>query len=116
MLNSQKVGLLGEIYAARYLRDLNYRILSANYKSKTGEIDIIATDGSFLCFVEVKTRQVGTMLPPSSAVDYEKQKNIKSTAYFYKQITKNSLPDRFDIIEIVMQGEQYTVNHIKDAF
>ena len=74
-MNSSLLGAFGEQYAARFLREEGYEIWSANYKTDSGEIDIIALKDNIVCFVEVKTRQVGGMLSPATAVDIKKQEN-----------------------------------------
>ena len=115
--DTERTGRLGEVVAARYLRDRDYTILDANFSSKTGELDIVASDGYHLCIVEVKSRHEGQMFPPSEAVDYEKQQKIINTAIYFGKVTKNTLPIRFDIIEVVFTDDRhYTVNHIQNAF
>ena len=78
-----KTGLFGEIYASRYLRDNGYGILSANYRTIAGEIDIIAEKDGTICFVEVKTRQEGGLFPPAAAVDFDKRSRIEASANIY---------------------------------
>lgn len=116
-MNSNLLGAIGEQSAARFLRKEGYEILSANYKTLIGEIDIVAQKNNVVCFVEVKTRQEGGMLPPSAAVDVKKQENIKSSAanYINKYNVKSQI--RYDIIEIFVNGSSVTdINHIKNAF
>lgn len=57
-------GMWGEVFAARYLRDNGYEILSANYRTRLGEIDLVASDGIHIVFAEVKTRKDGVIAPP----------------------------------------------------
>ncbi len=114
-----KVGLRGEQLACRYLRRKKYKITATNYATKLGETDIIAeaTDGT-MCFVEVKTRSPGQMLPPSEAVDYRKSENLKTNAAaFLRYMKKENAPIRFDIIEVILY-DLYTadINHIENAF
>lgn len=116
MDHAQKTGLLGEVYAARFLRDNGYSILAANYQSKTGEIDIIAGENGVCVFVEVKARDKNTLFAPADAVDSQKQERVKSTAAAYLAAEKVRAEVRFDIIEVLFSGEDYTVNHIKNAF
>ncbi len=116
-MNSSLLGAFGEQYAARFLREEGYEIWSANYKTDSGEIDIIALKDNIVCFVEVKTRQVGGMLSPATAVDIKKQENIKSSAanYINKFRVKNKV--RYDIIEVLVNGTSLSeINHIKNAF
>ncbi len=117
-MNTKLIGALGEQMAGRFLRDNGYRILSANYKTNAGEIDIVAKKDDILSIVEVKTRKEGGMLPPQTAVDYNKQENIKATAAAYVGRCKINLPVRYDIIEVLLDENNKctSVNHIIDAF
>ena len=114
-----KTGLRGEQLACRYLRRNKYGILATNYATKLGETDIVAQspDGT-ICFVEVKTRSPGQLIPPSEAVDYRKSENLKTNAAAFLRQTKNETSKfRFDIIEVILY-DLYTadINHIKNAF
>ena len=117
-MNSKLLGAYGEHLAAQFLRSNKYEIKAANFKTHTGEIDLIAIKDGVLCFIEVKTRQVGGMLPPSAAVDIHKQQNIKSCASVYiNNYAPNANKTRYDIIEVLIDGnKQEDINHIKNAF
>ena len=69
-------GAAGEVLAARFLREKGYTLLTANYRCRQGEVDIIAADASYIVFVEVKTRQQGALYAPREAVDAAKQHRI----------------------------------------
>lgn len=112
----RRTGLIGEMRAAQYLRRKGYSIWAANYRTKAGEIDIIAMDGDTLCFVEVKTRREGGYFPPSEAVDYKKEENVKSAAASYISAAKLNATARFDVIEVILREDTYSVRHIKNAF
>lgn len=118
MTDKRLLGAFGEQRAALFLRENGYRILSANFRCECGEIDVIAEKDGIICFVEVKTRTEGAMLPPSSAVGIHKMKNITSAAdvYMGKYGLKNDV--RFDIVEVITDknGALLSVNHIKNAF
>ncbi len=113
---ARRTGLLGEIYAARYLRRKGYEIWSANYRTRAGEIDIVAFDGKMICFVEVKTRSPGAYFPPSEAVDYKKEENVKSAAAAYLSMLKTKYHFRFDIIEVILEESTHKIRHIENAF
>lgn len=117
-MNTRLLGAYGEYCAARYLRENGYNILSGNYSSDTGEIDIVAIKDNVLSFVEVKTRTLGAMLPPSSAVDYKKQENIRNTAASYISKCKFENEYTFDIVEVIVSNDKNveSINHIKNAF
>lgn len=76
----EKPGLWGEIYAARFMRENGYAIITANYRCRLGEIDIIAKKDGFLVFTEVKTRSPGAIAPGREAVGSAKQERIIETA------------------------------------
>ena len=61
-------GAAGEVLAARFLRDKGYTITAANVRSRFGEIDILAEDGQYIAFVEVKTRSEHALYVPREAV------------------------------------------------
>ena len=115
-----KTGMLGEIYASRYLRDNGYEILSANFKTKAGEIDLVARKEDIISFVEVKTRKAGGLYRPAEAVDHDKQSHVRASAKVYMKASHmeddRSLQLRFDIIEVVVSNNEYKCNHIINAY
>ncbi|MCD7774575.1 MAG: YraN family protein [Clostridiales bacterium] len=113
---TNRTGMLGEYYAAAYLRHHNYDVLSSNYHTRTGEIDLVAVKGRVICFVEVKLRSATSYFPPSDAVDYRKRERIKSTAAAYTASTKLKFVARFDIMEIILYDDKYKVRYLKNAF
>ena len=115
---NQILGELGEMVAVKYLAKSKYKLISTNYKTKAGEIDIIAKDRSHLVFIEVKTRETGEFLTPSEAVNKEKQAKIKTSAeLFLRKHVKKDISYRFDIIEVISNDNQnFHLNHIKSAF
>lgn len=94
-------GAAGEVLAARFLRDRGYTLLTANYRTRRGEIDIIACDRTYILFVEVKTREEGALYAPREAVTAQKQRRIVAAALQYLQEQPTALQPRFDVIEIV---------------
>ena len=112
-MNRRKTGQEQEERAARYLEEKGYQILEKNYRIRTGEIDLIARDGRYLVFVEVKYRRDNRMGDPLEAVDVRKQQRIYQTARHYlHQKRWDQIPCRFDVIGIT--GTQ--ICHIKNAF
>ena len=116
-MRSDLIGAYGEHLAAKFLRDDNYIIRAANFKTYNGEIDLIAEKNNIICFIEVKTRQIGGITAPADAVNIHKQENIKSVASVYLNKYGNGLEHRFDIIEVFLDGKQVEkINHLKKAF
>ncbi len=106
-------GDMGETRAVQFLRGKGYRILQTNYKTKFGEIDIIAQDGKVIVFVEVKERATLAYGRPIEAVNFQKQQKIRRVAEFYLMMKHSPYADcRFDVIEIL--GD--SINHETNAF
>lgn len=115
----KNLGIIGESVAANYLRSQHYKILDKNFRfKKYGEIDIIAQDNEYTCFIEVKTRTNNKFGTPSESVTKTKQQKIKLLAKIY--LSNNNLFNtniRFDIVEVVLEKSNiYTINLIRNAF
>ena len=112
-MNKRIVGRRGEDAAIEFLRAHNYKILDRNYYCHFGELDVVAWDGEFVVFIEVKSRADTSFGMPREAVDWRKQKTIVQCAsYWLYKHKRTGEPVRFDVVEI-LAGE---VNHITDAF
>ena len=87
-----------------------------NFRNKIGEIDVIAQDGDYIVFVEVKARNTKAFGNPLEAINIHKQQKIRNVASIYLMQNKktNSLA-RFDAISIV-GVEDLEIDHIMDAF
>ena len=113
-------GAWGESVAADYLRKKRYQILAAGYRSRFGEIDLIAADRKYLVFVEVKLRKSSEFAQAREYVNYSKQNRIRTTASIYLSENPTLLQPRFDVIEIYapqgMATVQPTIHHLEDAF
>ena len=110
-------GAYGELAVGRYLRENGYNIVSANYRCRMGEIDIIASERKYICFVEVKTRSDNSLMKPCDAVDSQKQKRIITTAQFFLAHNAIKLQPRFDVAEVYMKnGGDVEINYIKNAY
>lgn len=115
---NKEIGRFGEDTASKYLEESGYTILDRNFKCKSGEIDIIARDGNYIVFVEVKTRSGSFYGTPGEAVNELKQHKIIKVSETY--IMKRKLFNydfRFDVIEIVIdKAKNASIKLIKDAF
>ena len=113
-------GAWGEALAARYLQKKRYAIVATNYRCRFGEIDLIAQDGKYLVFVEVKLRKSARFAMAREYVDARKQDKIRMTASIYLSENPTNLQPRFDIIEIYAPEGTATVHpeiyHMEDAF
>ena len=113
-------GAWGEATAAEYLRKQKYRIVAVGYRSRFGEIDLIAEDKKYLVFVEVKLRKSGEFAAAREYVDRRKQDKIRVTASIYLSQHPTQLQPRFDVIEIYCPQGCGTIdpkiNHLEAAF
>lgn len=107
-------GKIGEDLAEKYLVGKDYYILARNYHSRFGEIDIIASDGNSLVFVEVKTRTQNQFGTPLEAITSHKlSKMIKTSQFYLTQRNMHNHPYRFDAIEVIMRNdEKPIINHL----
>ncbi len=116
------IGNIGEDYAVKILKKNKYKVLERNFTVRGGEIDIIAKDGEYLVFAEVKLRKSAEFGRPSEYVGAKKQENLRIAAMLYmKKMEYNGLC-RFDVVEIIgeIDGKgklkASEVNIIKNAF
>lgn len=120
MARNNQVGAWGEQIAGVYLERKGYRILFHSYRSRFGEIDLIAENGRFLTFVEVKLRKNDNFARAMEYVDYRKQEKLRITAEIYLSEHPTTLQPRFDVIEIYApwgtQTPQPEIFHLEDAF
>lgn len=112
--SNRELGSRYESIAASYLEEYGYQIIERNYRSKRGEIDLIALDGRTLVFIEVKYRSELKKGSPLEAVDWKKQRQICRTAQVYmmeRQVSQERAC-RFDVVGIL--GEEITL--MQNAF
>ncbi len=113
----QKLGEQGEALAIRHLKRAGYKIIETNYRTRLGEIDIIAKDKDTIVFVEVKTRTSVHFGSPKWAVTPQKQKKISMVALYYLKATEQSTARaRFDVVALISNRDKPQVEIIKNAF
>lgn len=114
----QRLGRLGERTAERALERAGLVVVERRYRTRRGEIDLIATQGELVVFVEVKTRRGAGYGAPAEAVTRMKRHRLARVAEHYLQ-RRGWLerPCRFDVVEVVVHGDRpASVEHIPDAF
>ncbi len=119
-INKKNIGKFYEDFAVRYLQNCNYKILERNYRSKFGEIDIIAYDklNNSIVFVEVRYRKDASYGTPAETVHKYKQQRILISAieYIKNKCNKKNIGYRFDVLSCTYDNKNLQVEHIKDAF
>lgn len=113
-MNKREVGTRFEQKAADFLIQNGYRIIDQNFRSRTGEIDLIAQNEGYLCFIEVKYRSSTYNGFPAEAVNSRKMLRITRTAEYYMLVHKlpPTTPCRFDVVVIL----DHDISLIKNAF
>ena len=120
MKDTQLLGRFGEVAAAEYLRRKGYEILGLNYRTRMGEVDVIAARGSFIVFAEVKLRRSGDFAKAREFVTPAKQRRVMAAAQGWLQLHGGDRQQRFDVIEVYApQGVQTAnpeIRHWENAF
>jgi putative endonuclease len=106
-------GAAGEALAATFLRQQGFTIIGRNFRCATGEIDLIATAGDLLVFVEVRARRSDKFLKPLETLTAPKLRRLRRTAeWFLLRHRPRQQRLRFDVITVT--GDR--VEHLPDAF
>lgn len=116
-INQHQLGITGEQLAQNFLTKKGYRILTTNYRSRYGEIDIVCQDGDTVVFVEVKTRSSEKFCTPAEAVTLRKRNRLRRLAQMYL-IAHNleTYPVRFDVLSLVFSSNKIEIEHLIGAF
>lgn len=115
--NNLKKAKAAEAIASEYLKTKNYKILARNYRTRLGELDIIAKDKDTFCFIEVKARTSARFGSALEAVNRAKQRKISQVALAY--LKANSLLGknaRFDVVSVSGGEKEAKIDLIKNAF
>jgi len=111
-------GAAAEALACEHLKTLGYSILERNWRCRLGEIDIIARDGEYVVFVEVKARTGPSFGPGVEAVDVRKRSRLRALAEVYLQrMGLKEAGVRFDVVSVdAGPGDGPVINLIRNAF
>jgi putative endonuclease len=112
------LGISGEKLAADALTQRGYAVVATRYRTRVGEIDIVARDGDTLVFVEVKTRTSDRFGPPAEAVTWWKRRRIVTMANWYlSEHRQHGCLCRFDVVTVMCRpGLVPEIEVVKDAF
>ena len=113
-----QLGAYGEGVALDFLKEQGFKIRERNFKTKLGEIDIVAEESGTICFIEVKTRKSFAQGDPVEAISKNKQFKLSQMALNYLMEKKLDNKDaRFDVVSIMIdtQGRK-RIEIIKNAF
>jgi putative endonuclease len=116
-----RLGAIGEQLAAEHLERLGYRIVERNYRTRWGELDIVAFDGNVLAFCEVKSRRMPPGGDALEALRSRKRQQVRKMAgSWLVQRTERPHADliRFDAIGVTfdLSGRLVAIQHLEGAF
>ena len=112
-MNNVELGKKGEDEAVALLKKSGYKVLERNVRTRIGEIDVVARDGQFLCFVEIKARTGTRFGLPEESVNRWKVRKLTLLAQIYLKFRK--LPEqaiRFDVVSVLFQPDAPTQTRI----
>jgi putative endonuclease len=113
----QSLGRRGEDLACAELEKRGYVILERRFRTRCGELDIIARDGGVLVFVEVKARSGSNFGTPFESVTWKKRQRLSQMAASYLFARRlESVACRFDVVAIVEQRGTHTIELVRGAF
>lgn len=108
----RKRGDKAEEITCEYLKGKGYTILFRNFSCPFGEIDIIATKGEYICFVEVKALKEGSAILPREQVTKKKQERLQKAMYCWLETNSTDLQPRFDVAEALLSGKGSAVTAV----
>ena len=112
-------GKLGELVAQAFLKKKGYRIIETNYRCSAGEIDIIARQGEYLVFIEVRSKTNLHFGSPEESITQKKMEHFERAAALYQQ-THVKLPEqwRIDLVAVELGANNQTtrIEIIENAF
>jgi putative endonuclease len=117
MDHRQSLGQRGEDLACAELEKLGYVIVDRRFRTRCGELDIVARDAGVLVFVEVKARSGSNFGTPLESVTWQKRQRLSQMAASYlclKRLT--SVACRFDVVSVLEHDGTHTVELVRGAF
>lgn len=116
MKPTKHLGNAGEQFTAQWLQKQEFSLLSRNFRTRWGEIDIIALKNNLVVFVEVRTR-TSLYFPTALTVNKRKQQKLIKTAQIF--VVQNNIEEkilRFDIAALLVKNNEFEINYIHNAF
>ncbi len=113
--SNKDIGQIGEDAAYDFLKHLHYKVHDRNWRTKVGEIDIVASKDNIIVIVEVKTSKKLGDVSPELRVNKVKQNKLKQLAQLYIKSKHVSQPVRFDVIGVWWEDD-IKIKHIENAF
>ena len=116
----KELGKRGEEIVCEYIRNKGMAVFKTNYRTRFGEVDVIAESDTHIIFIEVKTREDGAMVSGADAIDLAKRRKIMMCAQSFMNALPVKLPPRFDAAEVTVKMQngkrKFSLKYIEDAF
>ncbi len=113
----QRLGLLGERIAARYLVQNGWEIVAHRYRAGRRDVDLIAKFGDTIAFVEVKCRRSEAFGTPVEAVNHRKQRELsRAVSVWVDRHGSDKMTYRFDVVGVLIIGQNVRIRHVANAF
>ena len=112
-------GSRSERAAAAFLKRQGYRIIARNYCCPQGELDLVAVDGGYIVFVEVRSTGTTDLTKTAASVDFAKQRRLTNLAlHFLQQRRLLDRPARFDVLILSWPADRNKplISHHRQAF
>ncbi len=107
LTSTRAIGKYGERVAAAFLRRQGYRVLTRNFQTAKGEIDLVCRDGSVLAFVEVRSRSGEQFGQPAESIDPRKEQAFVAVARDYlRLLDRDDITHRYDAVEVRLRAGQ----------
>ncbi len=114
MANWLDTGRKGERRAKKLLEQKGYTIIEHNFRTRFGEIDLIARRGDEVIFVEVKTRTSSMFGHPEESITKSKLEHLHKAAHIYLNTLPHNIVPRFDVIAITWENGEEDIHHIEN--
>ncbi len=117
MDHRQSLGKRGEDLACQELERRGYLIVDRRFRTRCGELDIVAREGGMLVFVEVRARSSFHFGTPFESVTWKKRQRLSHMAASYLFVKRLAgQPCRFDVVSVLERGDERTIELVKGAF
>jgi len=115
--DAQRLGLLGERIAARWLRKRGWRVVDHRFRNGHRDLDLVVQRGGTVAFVEVKTRTDLNFGGPASAVDFYKLQQLRRSALVWMaRFGRSGIEYRIDVVAVWITPELVKIFHVENAY
>ena len=115
-MDKKELGRKGEALARRHYEEHGYHVLAMNYRTRLGEVDVIAQRGSLYVFCEVKARSVGPYAQRDAVTPAKQRRLMRAAQHYVVTQLGREVEMRFDVAEVIWQEGNFLFRCIENAF